>query len=75
LVGLDLAATLGGLTRVRNQDEIGAPGRVPRLSIDETCPGTVFLPLDELVPPRVIAVYWHRERQPRPAAGAPLPAA
>jgi molybdate transport repressor ModE-like protein len=46
--------------------EIGA-AVVPRLSVRPDDERTVALPLDNLLAPRIVALYWHRERR-RPAA-------
>jgi DNA-binding transcriptional LysR family regulator len=44
---------------------------VPSLSVDRCHPWTVALPLEpDLLGPRVVALYWHRDRRLRPAADA-----
>lgn len=43
---------------------------VPRMSVDVSEPRTVALPLDGLLSPRVIVLYWHRERCRLPARDA-----
>ncbi|HMJ04437.1 MAG TPA: LysR family transcriptional regulator, partial [Conexibacter sp.] len=40
---------------------------VPRLSVNETDVRTIAVALDGVVPPRVIGLYWHRERRRLPA--------
>jgi len=41
---------------------------VPRLTLEPSHPGTVALPLDGLLAPRLIALTWHRDRYHSPAA-------
>src|ERR671933_764191 len=43
---------------------------VPRLTVDANDPRTVVLDLGRKVPPRVIALAWHRDRYRAPAARA-----
>jgi DNA-binding transcriptional LysR family regulator len=38
----------------------------PLLCVNEADEGTLAVPLGDLVPPRVIAVYWNAERQRSP---------
>ncbi len=48
---------------------------VPALAVNRDDPTTVMLELDGRVPPRVIAVAWHRDRYRSPAARAFVDAA
>jgi DNA-binding transcriptional LysR family regulator len=43
---------------------------VPRMTVDATDPRTVVIELGSKVPPRVIALAWHRDRYRTPAARA-----
>ncbi len=43
---------------------------VPALAVNQQDPSTVMLDLDEQVPPRVVAIAWHRDRYRSPAARA-----
>ena len=43
---------------------------VPRLSVDENDPRTVILDVDPRIPPRTIALAWHRDRYRTPASRA-----
>jgi DNA-binding transcriptional LysR family regulator len=43
-------------------------GFVPSLAVSELAPGLVAVPIDGLVPPRVIALAWHAERRLPPRA-------
>ena len=42
----------------------------PRLTVDEDDPSIEVIDLQGRVPPRVIAVLWHRDRHRSPAAEA-----
>jgi DNA-binding transcriptional LysR family regulator len=41
---------------------------LPRLSVDAAYPGVRALELGRRVPPRVIGLAWHRDRELQPAA-------
>jgi DNA-binding transcriptional LysR family regulator len=41
---------------------------LPQLSIDRTYPGVRAVEIDERLPPRVIGMAWHRDRDLQPAA-------
>jgi DNA-binding transcriptional LysR family regulator len=43
---------------------------MPRLAVNENDPQVAMVPLDHLVPPRLIQLYWHEGRRPRPALDA-----
>jgi DNA-binding transcriptional LysR family regulator len=45
-------------------------GLIPRLAVDENDSRVVAVELGPKVPPRVIAIAWHRDRYRLPAAGA-----
>jgi DNA-binding transcriptional LysR family regulator len=40
---------------------------MPRLAVEPETPGTTAIPLDGLLPPRTIVLYWHRDRLRTPA--------
>jgi DNA-binding transcriptional LysR family regulator len=45
-------------------------GLIPKLAVDENDSRVVAVELGPKVPPRVIAIAWHRDRYRLPAAGA-----
>jgi DNA-binding transcriptional LysR family regulator len=54
----DNNATIRGLV-VRGM----CAGLVPRLVVDPADPQTAVVGLDDLLPPRILGLVWHRERE------------